>query len=118
MSAYARLVGRALAAVLILSLLGVLFVLSTMPTSTTPHAAVQRGATAPVGLLNLLDPELFPYTVVNGSTFPGPDEQVKAATPSVSSPNYNDAILQFVRDTFPMTGTSRASHCSQSICAG
>jgi hypothetical protein len=26
-----------------------------------------------VALINLLDPEWFPYTPVNGSTFPGPD---------------------------------------------
>ena len=31
----------------------------------------QCGNTAPVALLNLLDPGLFPYTRVNGSVFPG-----------------------------------------------
>jgi hypothetical protein len=61
----------------------------------------QCGQGAPVALLNLLDPELFPYTQVNGSTFPAPDDTVKAATPPVSAPNYNEAILQFVRDVAP-----------------
>lgn len=61
----------------------------------------QCGAGAPVALLNLLDPELFPYTRVNGSTFPAPDDALKDATPSVSSPDYDVAIMQFVRDVAP-----------------
>jgi hypothetical protein len=54
-------------------------------------------------LLNLLDPEFFPYTRVNGSVFPGPDEALKNSTPKVSDPNYSTAILQFVRDNAPDT---------------
>ena len=56
----------------------------------------QCGNTAPVALLNLLDPELFPYTRVNGSVFPGPDDAIKNATPPVSSPTYNQDIIAFV----------------------
>ncbi len=52
-------------------------------------------------LVNLLDPEIFPYTRVNGSVFPGPDEGLKNATPRVFDPNYATAILDFVRANAP-----------------
>ncbi len=54
-----------------------------------------------VQLLNLLDPEIFPYTRVNGSTFPAPEEALKAATPKVGDPDYAGRILGFVRATAP-----------------
>jgi hypothetical protein len=56
----------------------------------------QCGAGAPVALLNLLDPELFPYTRVNGSVFPPADEALKAQTPSVNSPTYDQDIVAFI----------------------
>jgi hypothetical protein len=52
-------------------------------------------------LLNLLDPEIFPYTRVNGSTFPVVDEGLKAATPKVSDPDYAAAIRDFLRANSP-----------------
>jgi len=52
-------------------------------------------------LINLLDPEIFPYTQVNGSTFPSPDGGLKASTPQVSDPSYPTAILDFVRANAP-----------------
>lgn len=51
-----------------------------------------------VQLMNVLDPEIFPYTRVNGSIFPGPDETLKNSTPRVSDADYGTAILKFVRD--------------------
>ena len=51
--------------------------------------------------MNVLDPEIFPYTRVNGSIFPPPDDALKNSTPPVGSPNYSTAILQFVRDNAP-----------------
>ena len=36
-------------------------------------------------LINLLDPDIFPYTRVNGSVFPSPDDQLKAAAPRPSA---------------------------------
>src|SRR5262249_37249056 len=54
-------------------------------------------------LINVLDPEIFPYTQVNGSTFPGPDPTVKSNTPQVSSPTYATDILDFVRANAPDT---------------
>lgn len=54
-------------------------------------------------LINLLDPEIFPYTQVNGSTFPAPDPGLKANTPQVSSPTYSTDILNFVLANAPDT---------------
>jgi hypothetical protein len=54
-----------------------------------------------VQLMNVLDPEIFPYTRVNGSIFPAPDDVLKNATPRVSDANYGSAIVQFVRDNAP-----------------
>ena len=54
-------------------------------------------------LINLLDPEIFPYTRVNGSVFPSPDEQLKAQTPPVSSPTYSTDILPFIQANTPDT---------------
>lgn len=54
-------------------------------------------------LLNLLDPEIFPYTKVNGSTFPAPDDALKNSTPRVDSPTYGTAIVDFVRTNAPDT---------------
>jgi hypothetical protein len=51
-------------------------------------------------LINLLDPEIFPYTRVNGSVFPSPDDQLKAQTPAVGSPEYAN-ILSFIQQNTP-----------------
>ena len=52
-------------------------------------------------LVNLLDPGTFPYTQVNGSTLPPADQDLKDATPIVSSPTYASDVIQFVRDNAP-----------------
>jgi hypothetical protein len=52
-------------------------------------------------LMNILDPDLFPYTHVNGSTFPSPDPAVKGATPPTSDPAYATKIVDFVHSTAP-----------------
>lgn len=52
-------------------------------------------------LLNLLDPEIFPYTQVNSSIFPASDETLKAATPKVGAPDYAPAMLEFMRANAP-----------------
>jgi hypothetical protein len=51
-------------------------------------------------LINSLDPEIFPYTRVNGSVFPSPDDQLKAQTPAVGSPEYAN-ILSFIQSVTP-----------------
>ncbi|MBV9358909.1 MAG: cellulase family glycosylhydrolase [Chloroflexi bacterium] len=56
-----------------------------------------------VQTLNLLDPGLMPYTRINGSTYPAPDPAIVGATPPVSDPNYNTAIITFTQQTAPDT---------------
>jgi hypothetical protein len=56
-----------------------------------------------VSLLNLLDPDIFPYERVNGSVLPPPDAALKAETPPVGSPGYATAIVDFVRSSAPDT---------------
>src|SRR5262249_15026863 len=58
--------------------------------------AQRCGNSNTVQLMNVLDPEIFPYTRVNGSIFPPPDDGLKNSTPRVDSPTYATAILQFV----------------------
>jgi len=52
-------------------------------------------------LINMLDPEIFPYTKVNGSVFPGPDPTLKNNTPQVGSPSYSTDILNFINQNVP-----------------
>jgi hypothetical protein len=54
-----------------------------------------------VSLMNVLDPEIFPYDRVNGSDLPAPEMDLKAETPDVGSPAYGSAIVDFVRDNAP-----------------
>jgi hypothetical protein len=56
-----------------------------------------------VQTLNLLDPGLMPYTQINGSTFPAPDPAVVSATPPVTDPNYDSAIIAFTQAQAPNT---------------
>ncbi len=52
-------------------------------------------------LINMLDPEIFPYTQVNGSTFPAPDATMKNNTPQVGSPTYADDMNAFIQANVP-----------------
>jgi hypothetical protein len=52
-------------------------------------------------LINMLDPEIFPYTQVNGSTFPAPDTALKNSTPPVGSPTYSEDINAFIAANVP-----------------
>ena len=54
-----------------------------------------------VTLMNVLDEGLMPYTKVNGSTFPAPDQEVIQRQPQVGTPDYHVKALQFVRDYAP-----------------
>jgi hypothetical protein len=62
---------------------------------------IQNCPSQGVALINLLDPEIFPYTQVNGSTFPGPDQTIKNNTPPVSSPSYSSDIITFINQVVP-----------------
>jgi hypothetical protein len=56
-----------------------------------------------VALMNLMDPDVFPYDHVNGSLLPPVDPSLKAETPPVSAPGYAAAIVDFIRSTAPDT---------------
>jgi beta propeller repeat protein len=57
---------------------------------------VQVGPEGP-RLMNLLDPELMPYTTINTSTFPAYDHNLASQAPPVGSPDYDRAIIDFIR---------------------
>jgi hypothetical protein len=59
-------------------------------------------------LMNLLDPDVFPYDHVNGSVLPPADLSLKAETPAVASPDYGGAIIDFVRSNAPDTFDSQS----------
>ena len=61
---------------------------------------VQVGPTGP-RLLNLLDPELMPYTQINTSTFPAYDPSLAGQAPPVGSPDYDTRIVEFIRQYAP-----------------
>ena len=62
---------------------------------------IQVCADGQAHLMNLLDPDVFPYTHVNGSTFPAPDASIKQATPPTSDPAYSTRIVDFLHATTP-----------------
>jgi hypothetical protein len=61
-----------------------------------------------VALMNLLDPDIFPYDHINGSQLPPPDPALKAETPAVGSAGYAAAIMDFIRGHAPDTFGSLA----------
>jgi hypothetical protein len=66
-----------------------------------------------VGLMNLLDPDVFPYDRVNGSQLPPPDPALKAETPAVGSAGYATSIVDFIRSNAPDSFDSLAVRFSQ-----
>jgi hypothetical protein len=64
-------------------------------------------------LINMLDPEIFPYTTVNGSTFPSPDTTLKNNTPQVGSPTYATDIATFVQQNVPNTFSGQSVNFQQ-----
>jgi len=62
---------------------------------------------AGAALINMLDPEWFPYTQVNTSTFPAADPTMKNNTPQVSSPTYSTDISNFVQQNVPNTANGQ-----------
>jgi hypothetical protein len=73
------------------------------PVQFFQRQVIQNCAGAGAALINILDPDIFPYTKVNGSTFPAPDPAMKNSTPPVSSPTYSTDIITFVNQNVPNT---------------
>ncbi len=62
---------------------------------------VQIGPDGQARLLNLLDPGLMPVDRINNSTFPSYDSGVANASPLPGTPNYDTAIIDFIRSRAP-----------------
>jgi hypothetical protein len=74
-----------------------------LPTQFFQRIVVQLGPDGSVRPLNLLDPGLLPYTRINGSTFPAPNERLAALAPAPDQPGYAREVLEFVRRNAPET---------------
>jgi hypothetical protein len=73
------------------------------PVQFFQRQVIQVCPTQGAALINILDPDIFPYTMVNGSSFPPPDPTMKANTPPVSDPNYSTDIISFINQNVPNT---------------
>jgi hypothetical protein len=62
---------------------------------------LQQCGAGPVQTMNLLDPELMPYSRINGSTFPAHDPEVAQRAPAPGTPGYAGAVLGHVRRAAP-----------------
>jgi hypothetical protein len=79
------------------------FRLDGFPVQIFQREVLQLWPDGGVHTLNLLDAGLLPYTRINGSTFPAPDQSIIGSTPTPNDPNYATTIVQFVADQAPNT---------------
>src|SRR5205823_868785 len=79
------------------------FTFRGFPVQLFQRAIMQRYPDGHVQLLNLLDPELFPYTQVNGAIFPGVDPDLTSTAPGVGSADYGSAVLTWLATVAPDT---------------
>src|SRR5712691_4135663 len=79
------------------------FKLDGFPVQIFQREVMQLWPDGSVHTLNLLDAGLLPYTKINSSTFPAPDQSVIGATPIPSDPAYAANIVQFTLDQAPNT---------------
>jgi hypothetical protein len=69
---------------------------------------MQIGPDGGARLLNLFDQGLFPFTNINGSTFPGPDAGIQGAAPvQGSDANYANDIITFIQQHAPNSFSGR-----------
>jgi hypothetical protein len=85
------------------------------PTQIFQRQVMQLGPDGNVQTLNLLDPDLMPYTAINNSVFPGTDESLKAAAPNPGDPAYAERIVRFVRDHAPDVWDSQPVNFGQTV---
>ena len=71
------------------------------PVQVFQRAVMQRYPDGHVQLMNLLDKSLFPYTQVNGATFPALDPTMTSTAPAVGSPGYSQAIIKWIGKNTP-----------------
>src|SRR5205085_10748434 len=66
-----------------------------VPTQFFQRVVIQLWPDGAVQPLNLLDPGLLPYTHINGSSFPAPNERLAALAPAPGQPGYSQEVLEF-----------------------
>src|SRR4051812_31435665 len=81
-----------------------------LPTQFFQRIVIQLSPDGSVRPLNLLDPGLLPYTHINGSTFPAPNERLAAYAPSPDQPGYAREVLEFVKQNAPETFNGQPVH--------
>jgi hypothetical protein len=91
------------------------FDLMGSPTQIYQRQVMQLTEDGGVRTLNLLDNDLMPYTNFNGSVLPGPDDALKAQTPSAAAPNYANAMVSFVRDKAPDSWQNRQVNFGKTV---
>lgn len=62
---------------------------------------LQQCGGGPVQTMNLLDPDLMPYSQINFSVFPAHDPAMATAAPPPGTPNYGVAVLAHIQRTAP-----------------
>jgi len=67
------------------------------------RAIMQIGPNGNAQTMNVLDPGLMPYTKINGSTYPAPDQALASAAPLPGTEGYDVRIQEFVRNNAPDT---------------
>jgi len=81
-----------------------------LPTQFFQRIVLQLWPDGSVRPLNLLDAGLLPYTRINGSTFPAPNERLAAYAPSPDQPGYAREVLEFVKQNAPETFNGQPVH--------
>ena len=77
------------------------FQLLGFPVQVFQRTVMQRFPDGHVQLMNVLDGSMFPYTQVNGATFPAIDPKLTATAPAVGSRGYSQAILKWIGNNTP-----------------
>ncbi len=77
------------------------FTLQGFPVQFFQRGILQLGPDGTARTLNLLDAGLMPYTRINGSSFPGPDQALADAAPRPGSPDYDVRVQEFLRNNAP-----------------
>ncbi|MGI9146646.1 MAG: hypothetical protein ACR2IK_08900 [Chloroflexota bacterium] len=85
------------------------------PVQMFQRQIIQVCAGSGAALINMLDPDIFPYTKVNGSTFPAADPTLKANTPPVTSATYSTDISSFVQANVPDTFSGQPVNFQQTF---
>jgi hypothetical protein len=77
------------------------FTLLGTPVQIFQRQVMQLQPDGSVGMLNLLDDDIMPYTKINGSVFPGIDKTLLKNAPGVGQKDYHARALQYVRESAP-----------------